>query len=128
AGSGPAPRRPQEARVSQGTDGAMLAENAGAWIVSYLGLQLLGATGVGMNPAFKAAEAEQILTDSDAAVVLVDAGRQRLIDALQPRLPNLRTIARVEEIGSASPHPALPRERGREVLSSDGQPRLAPES
>src|SRR3989440_13038411 len=97
------------AGVTQGTHVALFAENSGAWIVSYLGLQLLGATVVGMNPAFKAAEAEQILTDSDAAVVLVDAGRQRLIDALQPRLPNLRTIARVEEIGSASPHPALPR-------------------
>src|SRR5439155_10040992 len=128
AAAGQAASRLQHAGVTQGTHVGMFAENSGAWIISYLGLQLLGATVVGMNPAFKAAEAEQILTDSDAAVVLVDAGRQRLIDALQARLPNLRTIAPVEEIGSASPHPALPRERAREVLSSDGQPRLAPES
>src|SRR5437016_8164858 len=117
AAAGQAASRLQKAGVSQGTHVAMFAENSGAWIISYLGLELLGATVVGMNPAFKAAEAEQILTDSEAAVVLVDAGRQRLIDALQPRPPNLRTIARVEEIGSASPHPALPHQRGGEVLA-----------
>jgi malonyl-CoA/methylmalonyl-CoA synthetase len=106
----------------------MFAENSGAWIISYLGLQLLGATVVGMNPAFKAGEAEQILSDSEATVVLVDTGRQPLVDALRPGLAALRTISHVEEIGSPSPHPALPRERGRELLSSDGQPRLDPES
>jgi malonyl-CoA/methylmalonyl-CoA synthetase len=68
-------------------------------------LQLLGATVVGMNPAFKEAEAEQILTDSEAAVALVDAGRQPLIDTLRRRLTALRTIARVEEIGSPLPPP-----------------------
>src|SRR5947208_6485962 len=109
--AGESARRLKESGVTQEMHVALFAENSGAWIIAYLGLQLLGATVVGMNPAFKAAEAEQILTDSDAAVVLVDAGRQRLIDALQARLPNLRTIAPVEEIGSASPHPALPRDR-----------------
>jgi malonyl-CoA/methylmalonyl-CoA synthetase len=78
---------------------ALFAENSAAWIVSYLGLQLLGATVVGMNPAFKEAEAEQILTDSEAAVALVDAERQPLIDALRSRLKALRQTARVEEIG-----------------------------
>ncbi len=92
--------RLQEAGVTRGTHVAMFAENSGAWIISYLGLQLLGATVVGMNPAFKAAEAEQILSDSEAAAVLVDAGRQPLVDALRPRLTALRTTARVEEIGS----------------------------
>src|SRR5437660_5839020 len=108
-----AARRLQEAGVTQGTHVALFAENSAAWIVSYLGLQRLGATVVGMNPAFKEAEAEQILSDSDAAVAVVDAGRQPLIDALRPRLKDLRVTARVEEIGSRSPHPALP-QRGRE--------------
>jgi malonyl-CoA/methylmalonyl-CoA synthetase len=98
-----AARRLEDAGVSQGTHVALFAENSAAWIVSYLGLQLLGATVVGMNPAFKEAEAEQILTDSEAAVALVDAGRQPLIDTLRPRLTALRTIARVEEIGSPDP-------------------------
>src|SRR3989441_10500351 len=89
--------------VSQGTHVALFAENSGAWIISYLGLQLLGATVVGMNPAFKEAEAEQILTDSEAAVALVDAERQPLIDTLRPRLTALRATARVEEIGSPDP-------------------------
>src|SRR5437763_2050746 len=92
--------RLQDAGVTQGTHVAMFAENSGAWIISYLGLQLLGASVVGMNPAFKAAEAEQILTDSEAALVLVDAGRQPLVETLRPRLTKLRTIARVDELGS----------------------------
>jgi malonyl-CoA/methylmalonyl-CoA synthetase len=98
-----AARRLEDAGVSQGTHVALFAENSAAWIVSYLGLQLLGATVVGMNPAFKEAEAEQILTDSEAAVALVDAGRQPLIDTLRPRLTALRTMARVDEIGSPDP-------------------------
>src|SRR2546430_8322204 len=105
AAAGQAASRLEQAGVTQGTHVGMFAENSGAWIISYLGLQLLGATVVGMNPAFKAAEAEQILTDSEAAMVLVDSGRQALIDTLRPRLAALRTTARVEEIGSADPHP-----------------------
>src|SRR3989440_3477869 len=100
AAAGEAASRLQQAGVIQGTHVAMFAENSGAWIVSYLALQLLGATVVGMNPAFKAAEAEQILSDSEAAIVLVDAGRQLLVETLRPRLTSLRTIARVDEIGS----------------------------
>src|SRR5256884_4834220 len=101
----------QQAGVTQGTHVAMFAENCGAWIISYLGLELLGATVVGMNPAFKAAEAEQILTDSEAAAVLVDAGRQALIDTLRPRLAALHQTARVEEIGSV-PSPLVAEGQG----------------
>src|SRR5881397_3146926 len=104
AASGAAARL-MEIGVTQGLHVALLAENSAAWIVSYLGLQLLGATVVGMNPAFKEAEAEQILTDSEAAVAVVDAGRQPLIDALRPRLKALRGTARVEEIGSSAAAP-----------------------
>src|SRR5207244_13410579 len=98
--------------VTKGTHVALFAENSAAWVVSYLGLQLLGATVVGMNPAFKEAEAEQILTDSEAAAALVDAGRQPLVDALRARLPALRTTARVEEIGSIAPFPRAGEGRG----------------
>src|SRR5438132_4161738 len=100
AAAGRAATRLQQAAVTRGTHVAMFAENSGAWIVSYLGLELLGATVVGMNPAFKAAEAEKILSDSEAAIVLVDAGRQLLVETLRPRLTKLRTIARVDELGS----------------------------
>src|SRR2546430_5955377 len=105
AAAGQAASRLEQAGVTRGTHVAMFAENSGAWIISYLGLQLLGATVVGMNPAFKAAEAEQILTDSEATMVLVDAGRQPLVDELRPRLTALRTAALVGEIGSAVPPP-----------------------
>src|SRR5438552_9989055 len=100
-----AARRLRETCVREGTHVALFAENSAAWIVSYLGLKWLGATVVGMEPAFKEAEAEQILSDSEAAVAVVDAGRQPLIDALRPRLKDLRATARVEEIGSLRPPP-----------------------
>src|SRR5438128_9246817 len=112
AGASGAAERLKDVGVTQGLHVALFAENSAAWIVSYLGLQLLGATVVGMNPAFKEAEAEQILTNSEAAVAVVDAGRQPLIDSLRPRLMSLRRTARVEQIGSsvqsptASPSPA----------------------
>src|SRR5438270_6621981 len=61
-------RRLEGLGVKQRMNVAVFAENSGAWIISYLGLQLLGATVVGMNPAFKEAEAEQILADSEATL------------------------------------------------------------
>jgi malonyl-CoA/methylmalonyl-CoA synthetase len=91
--------RLEQLGVSQGMCVALFAGNSAEWIFSYLGLQLLGTTVVGMNPAFKEAEAEQILTDSGASMALVDGAGQPLIDALRPRLKALRQTARVEEIG-----------------------------
>src|SRR5438034_7216977 len=116
--------RLMEIGVTQGLHVALLAENSAAWIVSYLGLQLLGATVVGMNPAFKEAEAEQILIDSEAAVALVDAGRQPLIDALRPRLKALRGTARVEEIGSSVQSPAASPSRSPVVGSAVPSPHV----
>src|SRR5438067_6456914 len=117
AASGAAERL-KEIGVTQGLHVALLAENSAAWIVSYLGLQLLGATVVGMNPAFKEAEAEQILTDSEAAVALVDAGRQPLIDKLRPRLKALRRIGHVEEMGSV-PSPLVGEGQGGGSLTPE---------
>src|SRR3989440_7298194 len=118
AASGAATRL-TEGGVTQGSHVALFAENSAAWIVSYLGLQRLGATVIGMNPAFKEAEAEQILTDSEAAVALVDARRKPLIDSLRPRLPALRQTARVEEIGSTAPSPLAREGRGGGSLTPD---------
>src|SRR5438874_258851 len=116
--AGESARRLKESGVTQEMHVALFAENSGAWIIAYLGLQLLGATVVGMNPAFKAAEAEQILSDSEAAVALVDAGRQSLIDALRPRLKALHQTARVEEIGSV-PSPLVAEGQGGGSLTPE---------
>src|SRR5438067_8943621 len=116
--AGESARRLKESGVTQEMHVALFAENSGAWIIAYLGLQLLGATVVGMDPAFKAAEAEQILSDSEAAVALVDAGRQSLIDALRPRLKALHQTARVEEIGSV-PSPLVAEGQGGGSLTPE---------
>ena len=97
--AGAAATRLEQLGVTQGMSVALFAGNSAAWIFSYLGLQLLGTTVVGMNPAYKAAEAEQILSDSRASIVLVDGVGEPLIDALRRRLKALRQTARVEEIG-----------------------------
>jgi len=97
--AGGAATRLEQLGVTQGMSVALFAGNSAAWIFSYLGLQLLCTTVVGMNPAYKAGEAEQILSDSGASMVLVDAAGQPLIAALRPRLKALRQTARVEEIG-----------------------------
>src|SRR5438128_3645706 len=126
AASGAAERL-KEIGVTQGLHVALLAENSASWIVTYLGLQLLGATVVGMNPAFKEAEAEQILTDSEAAVALVDAGRQPLIDKLRPRLKALRRVGHVEEMGSV-PSPLAAQSPSPLVGEGRGGGSLHPES
>ncbi|TMG27883.1 MAG: long-chain fatty acid--CoA ligase [Chloroflexi bacterium] len=103
AAAAAAAKRLSDLGITPGMPVALFAENSAAWIVSYLGLQWIGATVVGMNPAFKEAEAAQILVDSAAAAVLVDAGRQTLIDRLRARLPALQTTLRVEDVGSSHP-------------------------
>jgi malonyl-CoA/methylmalonyl-CoA synthetase len=113
-----AANRLKEAGVTRGTHVAMFAENSVAWIISYLGLQMLGAVLVGMNPAFKEPEAEHVLRDSEAAVVLVDGGRQPLVEALRPRLTALRVIAPVEDIGSPPPRPS-PASGGGSALNAE---------
>src|SRR5256714_5734260 len=128
AAAGQAAIRLQQAGVTEGTHIAMFAENSGAWIISYLGLELLGATVVGMNPAFKAAEAEQILSDSEAAAVVVDAGRQALIETMRPRLKALRTVARIEEFGSPPPRPSPASGGGRSAREGEQGGGLTPDS
>src|SRR5205814_6264072 len=103
--AGESARRLKESGVTQEMHVALFAENSGAWIIAYLGLQLLGATVVGMNPAFKAAEAEQILGDSEAAVALVAAGGQALTVAVGP---GLRAIHRTEGVEQAGSVPSPP--------------------
>jgi len=107
--------------ASRGMVVALIAANCADWIISYLGLQLVGAMVVGMNPAFKEAEAEQILSDSGAAMVLVDGATQPLIDSLRSRLPALRSIGRIEDIGPTHPPPRpSPTKRGEGEMQSEG--------
>src|SRR5205807_2795694 len=112
-------KRLSDLGITSGMPVALFAENSAAWIVSYLGLQWIGATVVGMNPAFKETEAAQILADSAAAAVLVDAGRQPLIDRLRARLPALQTTSRVEDVGSSHPSPLVGESQGGGPLNPE---------
>ena len=119
AAAAAAAKRLSDLGITSGMVVALFAENSAAWIVSYLGLQWIGATVVGMNPAFKETEAAQILADSAAAAVLVDAGRQTLIDRLRARVPALQTTLRVEDVGSSHPSPLVGESQGGGSLNPE---------
>ena len=91
-----------DAKLPSAGNVALFAGNSLEWIVSYLGLQVLGWTVVGMNPAYKADEARHILSDSQASAVLVDEDREALATSLTGALPKLDHVVRVDGIAGRS--------------------------
>ena len=73
--------------VRQGDRVGLYAANSVEWILAYLGGIRLGAVMVPFNPAYRAAEVEHILTDSEPALVLADAERAPQVGT---RLPVFR--------------------------------------
>jgi malonyl-CoA/methylmalonyl-CoA synthetase len=73
--------------VRQGDRVGLYAANSVEWILAYLGGLRLGAVMVPFNPAYRAAEVEHILNDSEPVLVLADAERAPQVE---PRLPVVR--------------------------------------
>jgi malonyl-CoA/methylmalonyl-CoA synthetase len=73
--------------VRQGDRVGLYAANSVEWILAYLGGLRLGATMVPFNPAYRAAEVEHILGDSDPVLVVADAERAELLEARLPVVP-----------------------------------------
>ena len=87
------------AGVGQGDRVGLYAANSAEWIVAYLAGQRLGAVVVPFNPAYKAAEVEHIVADSDPALVIADAPRRPLVEPL-------RRVLALEELPEDAPPPA----------------------
>jgi malonyl-CoA/methylmalonyl-CoA synthetase len=66
--------------VRSGDRVGLYAANSVEWILAYLGGLRLGAVMVPFNPAYRAAEVEHILGDSDPVLVIADAERAPLVD------------------------------------------------
>jgi malonyl-CoA/methylmalonyl-CoA synthetase len=66
--------------VRQGDRVGLYAANSVDWILAYLGGLRLGATMVPFNPAYRAAEVEHILVDSDPVLVVADAERAAIVE------------------------------------------------
>ena len=73
--------------VRQGDRLGLYAANSADWIVAYLGGQRIGAVMVPFNPAYRSAEVEHIVTDSDPVAVIADAERLPLAESLRPVIP-----------------------------------------
>ena len=73
--------------VRQGDRVGLCATNSVEWILAYLGGLRLGALMVPFNPAYRAAEVEHILADSDPVLVLTDADRTALVEGRLPVVP-----------------------------------------
>jgi malonyl-CoA/methylmalonyl-CoA synthetase len=85
--------------VRQGDRLGLYAANSADWILAYLGGQRIGAVMVPFNPAYRSAEVEHIVSDSNPVAVIADAERLSLVEPLR------RTI-RLDELPLDDPPPA----------------------
>jgi len=79
----------------------LYAANSLDWVLAYLGALRAGACVVPMNPDYRAAEAEHIISNSDPRVVIADAERAAIVAELG------RQVLRLDEMPKAKP-PAMP--------------------
>jgi len=90
------------AGVRAGDRVGLYAANSPQWIVAYLAGQWLGAVMVPFNPAYRSAEVEHIVGDSDPALVIADAERRPLVEPY-------RKVVSLESLPAGDPptRPAL---------------------
>jgi malonyl-CoA/methylmalonyl-CoA synthetase len=87
--------------VAPGDRVGLFAANSLDWVVAYIGIQRAGACLVPMNPAYRSAEAEHIITNSDPSLVVADHERAPIVEQLGRRLAPLERLPR-------GPSPAMP--------------------
>ncbi|GAC1687185.1 MAG: acyl-CoA synthetase [Candidatus Dormibacteraceae bacterium] len=98
----------QEQGVKPGDRVGMYAASTLDWVIAYLGAQRSGACVVPMNPDYRSAEVEHIVTNADPALVITDDERAAIVDGLGRRSVNVHKLRRgappqMPEITSESP-------------------------
>jgi malonyl-CoA/methylmalonyl-CoA synthetase len=80
--------------VEPGDRVGLFAANSVDWVLAYLGIQRAGACVVPMNPAYRSAEADHIISNSDPSLVVADFERAPIVEQLGRRLAALEKLPR----------------------------------
>jgi malonyl-CoA/methylmalonyl-CoA synthetase len=102
--------------VKPGDRVGLYAANSLHWVIAYLGALRAGACVVPMNPDYRAAEAEHIITNSDPSLVIADAERSSIAGELGRRVVELANLPR----GDAPAMPALTPDDPALILYTSG--------
>jgi malonyl-CoA/methylmalonyl-CoA synthetase len=106
----------QRQGVKPGDRVGLYAANSLDWVMAYLGALRAGACIVPMNPDYRAAEAEHIISNSDPALVIADLERAPTVQELGRRVVPLEELPRSEP----PPMPALTPEDPGVILYTSG--------
>ena len=103
--------------VEPGDRVALCSANVPEWVITFWACAVLGAVCVPLNAWWKAEELEFGLNDSESKVLVADSRRVAL---LRDRLPEMRALAHVFEIGATGdPAPAHPVRPVADLLAGD---------
>ena len=102
--------------VKPGDRVGLFAANSVDWVLAYLGIQRAGACVVPMNPAYRSAEAEHIISNSDPSLVVADHERAPIVEQLGRRLAPLEKLPR----GAPPAMPALTPDDPAVILYTSG--------
>jgi len=106
----------RELGVKPGDRIGMYAASSLDWVIAYLGAQRSGACVVPMNPDYRSAEVEHIVTNADPFLVITDDERAATVDGLGRRVVNLTKLPR----GAPPPMPELTSESPAAILYTSG--------
>lgn len=88
--------------VKRGHRVGLYAANSIDWVIAYLAILRTGACVVPMNPEYRAAEAEHIISNSDPSIVISDLERASIVQQLG------RRVALLEDLPRSTPPPMPP--------------------
>lgn len=105
-----------ELGIKPGDRVGMYAASSLDWVIAYLGAQRSGACVVPMNPDYRAAEVEHIITNAEPLLLFSDDDHAAIVEGLGRRVANVRNPPR----GAAPPMPSLTPESPAAILYTSG--------
>lgn len=86
------------------------------WVIAYLGVQRAGAVVVPMNPDYRGAEVEHIVTDAEPSLVITDADHMKVLNRTGVRSIDIHDLP----LGGPPPMPELTPESPAAILYTSG--------